>query len=63
VDPLPTELVAKYRFLRVTNRKSIVYDRKDQVVAREIIIFKYGKEELSEASNSKPEVAEDEPSQ
>ena len=42
LDPLPSHLVAKYRFLRVTPRKSIVYDRKDQVVAREIIIFSFG---------------------
>ncbi len=45
LDPLPAELAAKYRFLRVTPRKTIMYDRKDQVVAREIIIFKYGKQE------------------
>ncbi len=42
LDPLPIELSTKYKFLRVTPRKSIVYDRKDQVVAREIIIFQYG---------------------
>ncbi|MBX4187303.1 MAG: hypothetical protein KW802_03560 [Candidatus Doudnabacteria bacterium] len=66
VDPLPAELTAKYRFLRVSPRKTIMYDRKDQVVAREIITFKYGSEEpkaLSEESNSKPQTAEDEPSQ
>jgi tRNA G10 N-methylase Trm11 len=65
LDPLPEFLTAKYRFLKVTPRKSIVYDRKDQVVAREIFIFKYGssEEELSEASNSKPQTAEDETSQ
>jgi tRNA G10 N-methylase Trm11 len=49
LDPIHKDLVTKYKFLRVTLRKSIVYDRKDQVVAREIIIFKYGKlEELAE---------------
>jgi tRNA G10 N-methylase Trm11 len=37
--PIPQELKAKYKFLRVTDRNSMVYDRKDQVVAREIIIF------------------------
>jgi tRNA G10 N-methylase Trm11 len=42
LDPIAPELSAKYRFLKVTPRKSIVYDRKDQVVAREIIIFHYG---------------------
>ena len=39
VDPISPDLTAKYKFLRVTPRKSIIYDRKDQVVAREIIIF------------------------
>ncbi len=66
LDPLPAELVSKYRFLRVTPRKTIVYDRNDQVVAREIVIFKYGSEEpkeLNEVSNSKPQPAEDEASQ
>jgi tRNA G10 N-methylase Trm11 len=48
LDPLPTELTAKYRFLRVTPRKTVIYDRKDQVVAREIVIFKYGKEEIKQ---------------
>ncbi len=42
IDPLPLELSSKYKFLRVTPRKSVVYDRKDQVVAREIFIFQYG---------------------
>lgn len=42
LDPLPPYLPAKYRFLRVTPRKSIVYDRKDQVVAREIFVIQYG---------------------
>jgi tRNA G10 N-methylase Trm11 len=39
VDPIPAEIKAKYKFLKVTERSSIVYDRKDQIVAREIIIF------------------------
>lgn len=42
LDPLPDFLVKKYKFLKVTPRKSCIYDRKDQVVAREIIIFQYG---------------------
>src|SRR3989338_5658043 len=42
LDPLPKDLSTKYKFLRVTPRKSIIYDRKDQVVAREIIVFHYG---------------------
>lgn len=42
LDPLPISLPAKYRFLRVTPRKSIIYDRKDQVVAREIFVFQLG---------------------
>jgi tRNA G10 N-methylase Trm11 len=37
--PIPPDLKAKYKFLRLTGRDSMVYDRKDQVVAREIIIF------------------------
>lgn len=55
VDPISSDLSAKYRFLRVTPRGSIVYDRKDQVVAREIVVFQYGK--LSELSEEiiKPE--------
>lgn len=40
VAPLPTELTSKYKFLKVTPRNSIIYDRKDQVVVREIMIFK-----------------------
>ncbi|HEV8601487.1 MAG TPA: DNA methyltransferase [Patescibacteria group bacterium] len=39
LDPLPAGLAEKYKFLRVTPRKSVVYDRKDQIVAREIIIL------------------------
>ena len=42
LDPIPEYLRVKYRFLRVTERKSIIYDRKDQVVAREIFIFQKG---------------------
>ncbi len=42
LDPLPEPIKTKYRFLKVTERKSMVYDRKDQVVAREVIIFQYG---------------------
>lgn len=44
-DPLPQYLTAKYKFLKVTPRKSIVYDRNDQVVAREILVIQYGKPE------------------
>ena len=42
LDPLPESCSAKYKFLKLTERKSIIYDRKDQVVAREILIFKLG---------------------
>ncbi len=59
LDPLPDFLVKKYRFLKVTERKSCIYDRKDQVVAREIITFQYGTieqpQELTEDRNSNPE--------
>ena len=39
LDPLPQELIEKYSFLKVTERKSMVYDRKDQIVAREIFVI------------------------
>jgi tRNA G10 N-methylase Trm11 len=38
-DPINTDLTTKYKFLKVTDRKSIVYDRKDQIVAREIMVI------------------------
>ncbi len=67
LDPIPSHLVAKYRFLKITPRKSIVYDRKDQVVAREIVTFYYGspvepeqQSELTDDRNSSPEKGEDE---
>ena len=40
VDPLPPVLLESFDFLQVTKRKSIIYDRKDQFVSREIFIFK-----------------------
>ncbi len=40
--PISSEIKTKYKFLKVTERNSIVYDRKDQIVAREIIIFQNG---------------------
>lgn len=52
-DPIPEEL-HKYKFLRLTDRKSIVYDRKDQVVAREIIVFQKGEIEPEPASSAAP---------
>jgi tRNA G10 N-methylase Trm11 len=42
LDPISEPIRAKYKFLRVTDRKTVVYDRKDQVVAREIVIFQNG---------------------
>ena len=42
LDPLSEGLTTKYRFLRVTPRKSMIYDRRDQIVAREIFIFQLG---------------------
>jgi len=42
LDPISPPLRTKYKFLKVTDRKSIIYDRKDQVVAREIIILNNG---------------------
>ena len=38
--PLTAEIMEKYKFLKVTERGSMVYDRKDQIVAREIMIIK-----------------------
>ncbi|MBI2607626.1 MAG: hypothetical protein HYW51_02255 [Candidatus Doudnabacteria bacterium] len=43
LDPIPQDLTAKYKFLKVTPRQSIIYDRKDQVVAREIFIIQNAK--------------------
>ena len=40
VIPIPEVVLEKYPFLEVTPRKSIIYDRKDQFVSREIFIFK-----------------------
>lgn len=42
VTPLPDVLLEKYRFLMVTKRNSIIYDRKDQFVSREIFILTHG---------------------
>ena len=39
LSPLPAVLLERFDFLQVTERKSIIYDRKDQFVSREIFIF------------------------
>jgi tRNA G10 N-methylase Trm11 len=39
VDIISPALAKKMKFLRLTERKTAIYDRKDQVVAREIVIF------------------------
>jgi tRNA G10 N-methylase Trm11 len=39
VDLIPSDLVASLPFLRLSERKTAIYDRKDQIVAREIVIF------------------------
>ncbi|MBL8030545.1 MAG: hypothetical protein JNN11_04840 [Candidatus Doudnabacteria bacterium] len=39
VSLIPHSLAKKYKFLRLTDRGSAIYDRKDQIVAREIVIF------------------------
>ena len=39
VDPLPAVLMERFDFLLVTGRRSIIYDRKDQFVSREIFIL------------------------
>jgi tRNA G10 N-methylase Trm11 len=38
-DPFPESVYKVAPFLKVTARKSMIYDRKEQVVAREIITF------------------------
>ncbi len=39
IDIIPSQISKKMKFLRITERKTAIYDRKDQVVAREIVIF------------------------
>ncbi len=39
VDIISPALAKKMKFLKLTARKTAIYDRKDQVVAREIVIF------------------------
>jgi tRNA G10 N-methylase Trm11 len=39
VDIISPVLAKKLKFLRLTPRKTAIYDRKDQIVAREIVIF------------------------
>lgn len=54
LDPIPDSLRTKYKFLKVTPRKTVVYDRKDQVVAREIVIFYNGSPRLRESEAGIP---------
>ncbi len=39
VDLMPSILAESMPFLHLTDRKTAIYDRKDQIVAREIVIF------------------------
>ena len=39
VSSIVPNLASKFSFLKQTSRGSIIYDRKDQIVAREIVIF------------------------
>lgn len=39
VDIVPQAIAKNLRFLKLTNRNTAIYDRKDQIVAREIVIF------------------------
>ena len=39
-EMLPEVITSQFDFLQVTPRKSIIYDRKDQFVSREIFVFK-----------------------
>ena len=38
-EVISSVIAKKFKFLKLTERKTVVYDRKDQVVAREIVIF------------------------
>lgn len=39
VDVIPQAISKKLKFLRITERGTVIYDRKDQIVAREIVIL------------------------
>jgi tRNA G10 N-methylase Trm11 len=39
VDIVPEKIAKTMPFLQITDRKTAIYDRKDQIVAREIVIF------------------------
>lgn len=39
VSLIPSPIAKKYKFLRLTPRGTTIYDRKDQIVARELVIF------------------------
>lgn len=39
VDLVPSNLIKSMPFLKLTERKTTIYDRKDQIVAREIVVF------------------------
>lgn len=39
VNLIPSPIAKKYKFLRLTGRGTAIYDRKDQIVARELVIF------------------------
>ncbi len=39
VDIISPTLAKKFKFLRLTDRGTAIYDRKDQIVAREIVVF------------------------
>lgn len=39
VSPIPLNLASNWKILRITKRNTMIYDREDQIVAREIIIL------------------------
>ncbi len=39
VDIIVPKIAKNFKFLKLSNRSTAIYDRKDQIVAREIIIF------------------------
>ena len=52
VYPVPEPVVQKYPFLQITERGSIIYDRKDQFVSREIFILKLKNGKTEEPKNT-----------
>jgi tRNA G10 N-methylase Trm11 len=39
VDIIPPEVTKQFPFLKLTDRNTVIYDRKNQIIAREIVVF------------------------